>query len=143
MYVHQRAVLVGTQAFGQCTRTKPDGTVIRTLWGELAWQLAGPRAGALVAQSDESGHAPGADVLQALFDLAGPSLILIDEWVAFVRQLYGGADRLAVAGSFDANLTFAQNLIKRLWHIRRGCCWRPAFAQGLKWKWAAMAAKKR
>lgn len=106
----QRAVLVGTKLSANQARTKPDGTVVRTLWGELAWQLAGPEGFALVADSDRSGHAPGADVLQAVFDLAGDSLILIDEWVAFVRQLYGGADRDAIAGSFEANLTFAQNL---------------------------------
>lgn len=105
----QRAVLVGTKLSANEARTKPDGTVVRTLWGELAWQLAGPQGYALVANSDASGHAPGADVLQQVFDLAGPSLILIDEWVAFVRQLYR-ENREAVAGSFDANLTFAQTL---------------------------------
>ncbi len=105
----QRAVLVGTRLSANEERTKPDGTVVRTLWGELAWQLAGPEGYALVAKSDESGHAPGADVLQQLFDLAGPSLILIDEWVAFVRQLYGN-NNSALAGSFEANLTFAQTL---------------------------------
>jgi predicted AAA+ superfamily ATPase len=35
-------------------------------------------------------------------------LILIDEWVAFVRQLYGKTD--TPAGSFASNLTFAQSL---------------------------------
>ncbi|MCC6945442.1 MAG: DUF499 domain-containing protein, partial [Thermomicrobiales bacterium] len=106
----QRAVLVGTKLSANQARAKSDGTIVRTLWGELAWQLAGPDGYALVADSDQSGHAPGADVLQQVFDLAGDSLILIDEWVAFVRQLYGGADRDAIAGSFEANLTFAQNL---------------------------------
>ncbi|MCC6945870.1 MAG: DUF499 domain-containing protein, partial [Thermomicrobiales bacterium] len=105
----QRAVLVGTELSLDEVRTKDDGTVVRTLWGELAWQLAGPAGYALVARSDESGLPPGAGVLGQLFDLAGPSLILIDEWVALLRPLYQKRQEM-LAGSFDANLTFAQNL---------------------------------
>jgi len=109
LYV-QRAVLVGTKLSVNEPRTKPDGTVVRTLWGELAWQLAGTAGYRLVADSDRSGHSPGAQVLQEVFDLAGPSLILIDEWVAFVRHLYHTGDIPPAAGSFEANLTFAQTL---------------------------------
>ncbi len=105
----QRAVLVGTRLSADELHTKPDGTVVRTLWGELAWQLAGPAGYALVARSDESGLPPGAETLTRLFDMAGPSLILIDEWVAYLRPLYGDRQK-ALAGSFDANLTFAQTL---------------------------------
>src|SRR5918999_774675 len=36
-----RAVLVGTALSPGHTGTKPDGTVVRTLWGEMAWQLGG------------------------------------------------------------------------------------------------------
>jgi hypothetical protein len=34
--------------------TKPHGTVVRTLWGELAWQLGGPKAFARIAKDDEA-----------------------------------------------------------------------------------------
>jgi hypothetical protein len=47
-------------------------------------------------------------VLRDIFEAAAPCLVLIDEWVAYVRQLYGKAD--LTGGSFDANLTFAQAL---------------------------------
>ena len=40
----RRAVLVGTALSPGQARTKPDGTVVRTLWGELAWQLGGAEA---------------------------------------------------------------------------------------------------
>jgi hypothetical protein len=60
------------------------------------------------AEADQAGVSPGSDALRDLFEMFGPCLVLIDEWVAFVRQLYG-VDGLA-AGSFDANLTFAQSL---------------------------------
>ena len=80
---------------------------VHTLWGELAWQLGGPDGYALVAEADRTGTSPGS----ALVDLLrrySPCLILIDEWVAYARQLYG-VDGLP-AGSFDAQFTFAQAL---------------------------------
>src|SRR5439155_16207335 len=104
--------LVGTALNPATPRRKPDGIVTRTLWGELAWQLgeaAGDAAGAysLVADADASGVSPGSDTLRELFELFAPCLILVDEWLAFIRGLY----RVDVpAGGFDANLTFAQAL---------------------------------
>lgn len=104
----KRAVLVGTALSPGQTHTKPDGTVIHTLWGEMAHQLLGKDGYALVAEADRTGTSPGSDVLRELFTYAAPCLILIDEWVAYVRQLYGMFG--FTAGSFDANLTFAQAL---------------------------------
>jgi len=46
--------------------------------------------------------------LRELFTAAAPCLILIDEWVVFVRQLYTVHD--LPAGTFDANMSFAQSL---------------------------------
>ncbi|MGE3798899.1 MAG: DUF499 domain-containing protein, partial [Thermomicrobiales bacterium] len=106
----QRAVLVGTKLSVNEPRPKTETITTHTLWGELGWQLAGKDGYRLVEQSDTSGLAPGGDTLQELFELAGPSLILIDEWVAFVRQLYRTDDRPPAAGSFEANITFAQTL---------------------------------
>lgn len=101
----RRAVLVGTaMSPGQPSR-KVDGTVVNTLWGELAWQLGGAESYALVAESDIAGTNPG-EALIEVFKRAAPCLVLIDEWVAFVRQLYGKAN--LPAGDFEANLTFAQ-----------------------------------
>src|SRR3712207_8488988 len=37
----RRAVLVGTALSPGHTDRKPDGTAVRTLWGEMAWQLGG------------------------------------------------------------------------------------------------------
>jgi len=104
----QRAVLVGTELSPGQAHTKPDGTTVRTLWGDLAWQLMGKDGYALVAEADRLGVSPGSEVLRQLFAAASPCLILIDEWVAYMRQLYGVSD--LPAGSFDANLSFAQAL---------------------------------
>src|SRR6266700_4128984 len=104
----QRAVLVGTALSPGQAHTKPDGTVVRTLWGDLAWQLLGTDGYDLVAEADRQGVSPGSDVLRHLFAAASPCLILIDEWVAYMRQLYSVSG--LPAGSFDANLSFAQAL---------------------------------
>ena len=103
-----RAVLVGTALSPASPRRKPDGTVVNTLWGEMAWQLLGAEGYAIVAEADKARTNPGSDLLRELFRQAEPSLILIDEWVAYVRLLYGNDD--LPGGSFDANLTFAQSL---------------------------------
>ena len=105
----RRAVLVGTNLSPSEPREKEDGTQTRTLWGEMAWQLGGPDGYAVVARSDEQGLSPGSERLVALFSKTAPCIVLIDEWVAFIRQLYRLSEP-PPAGSFDANLTFVQSL---------------------------------
>ena len=102
-----RVVLVGNRISPGNPVTKPDGTVVRTLWGELAYQLGGAAAYARVAKDDEHATSPG-DVLRELLVDHGPCLILIDEWVAYARQLHDQSD--LPAGSFETQFTFAQAL---------------------------------
>src|SRR4051812_13417083 len=103
----QRVVLVGNKISPGNPSTKPDGTVVHTLWGELAWQLGGKKAFNRIAKDDEKATSPG-DVLRELFVEYGPCLILIDEWVAYARQLHDNSD--LPAGSFETMFTFAQAL---------------------------------
>ena len=103
-----RAVLVGTAFNPSKTDTKPDGTEVHTLWGELAWQLGGASGYAEIAESDKRQVPPGARALAALFEAHGPCLILLDEWVAYARNLVSQGD--LPAGTFDAQLSFAQQL---------------------------------
>jgi predicted AAA+ superfamily ATPase len=103
-----RAVLVGTSRGPQDVLSVEGGLKIRTTWGELAWQLGGAEAFAMVADCDERGIAPGSNLLEAIFKKCAPSLILIDEWVAYLRQVYK-VEGLP-SGSFDANLSFVQAL---------------------------------
>ncbi len=104
-----RAVIVGTLRGPSEPIFKEDGTVINTIWGDIAWQLGGRAGFDLVAAADRDGTAPGSRTLSELLKTTSPCLILIDEWVAFIRQLYRINERLP-AGNFDANLTFAQSL---------------------------------
>jgi predicted AAA+ superfamily ATPase len=100
-------VLVGNKISPGNPVTKSDGTVVRTLWGELAYQLGGKNAFARVKADDEKATNPG-DVLRELFKEYGPCLILIDEWVAYARQLHDQSD--LPAGGFETQFTFAQAL---------------------------------
>jgi hypothetical protein len=104
----KRAALVGTALSAAEVSRKSDGTVVRTLWGELAWQLGRQEGFALVAQSDAQGVSPGSELLKDLLDYYAPCVVLIDEWVAYFRGLYGVPG--LPAGSFETNLTFAQAL---------------------------------
>src|SRR5437867_2663574 len=103
----KRVVLVGNKISPGNPVTKADGTVVRTLWGELAYQLGGKKAYARIKADDEKATSPG-DVLRELFNELGPCLILIDEWVAYARQLHDQSD--LPAGSFETQFTFAQAL---------------------------------
>ena len=110
-----RVVLVGNRISPGNPVTKADGTVVRTLWGELAWQLGYAAGGDTEARrafdriraDDERATNPG-DALRTLLNDYGPSLILIDEWVAYARQLHQESD--LPAGSFETHFTFAQAL---------------------------------
>lgn len=87
---------------------KRGGQSIQTLWGELAWQLGGAEGFALVAQADATGTSPGKDVLRDLLDRYSPSVVLIDELVAYVRQF--PESQAISGGSYDSNLSFVQAL---------------------------------
>ncbi|MCY4460275.1 MAG: DUF499 domain-containing protein [Albidovulum sp.] len=103
-----RAVLVGTWRGPLDVISVRGGREIRTTWGEMAWQLGGADTYDMIAENDLKGIAPGSHILEEMFRKASPCLILIDEWVAYLRQVYK-VDGLP-SGSFDANLSFVQAL---------------------------------
>lgn len=100
-------VLVGTQISPGSPVKKPDGTVVSTLWGELAHQLGGREAFERLRADDERATNPGDKLRKLLVDY-GPCLILIDEWVSYARQLHD--DRDLPGGTFETQFTFAQAL---------------------------------
>ena len=61
-----RVVVIDGTAHAPGQPWKRDSQTIHTLWGELAWQLDGAEAYALVAKADATGTSPGKDVLRAL-----------------------------------------------------------------------------
>lgn len=104
--VVNRVAIVGNH-FSPSGVVKDDGTRVNTTWGELAWQLGGPEAYALVARADQDRTHPG-EALHALLQRYSPAVILIDEWVAYARSLVDRND--LAGGTFDDQFTFAQSL---------------------------------
>ena len=101
----RRAVIVGTKISPGKRHKKDDGTTINTIWGEMAWQLGGKEGYEMVKEADETSTNPG-DSLRELFNRYSPCIILIDEWVAYARQLH--QDVMLPAGTFETQFTFAQ-----------------------------------
>jgi predicted AAA+ superfamily ATPase len=107
----------GQQDFAGQPVDQADGTVVRTLWGELAWQLGGKQAYERIRKDDEHATSPG-DALRELFNEYGPCLILVDEWVAYARQLHD--QRRPAGGGFETQFSFAQALTESA-KLARNC----------------------
>ena len=107
-----RAVIVGTARSPVEPIRTDNGLCINTLWGDMAWQLGGKIGYDLVAESDRAGVSPGRSTLAKLFAQCSPCLILIDEWVAYLRQIYKVDG--CPSGSFDANITFVQSVTEEV-----------------------------
>lgn len=106
-----RAVLVGQTISPATPEPVAKGIQLHTLWGRIAYQLAGAAGYELVRADDENGTVPSRKALKGVFHLAGPSVVLIDEWVAYARQLRrGGEGERLAGGDFETQSTFAQAL---------------------------------
>lgn len=81
---------------------------INTIWGHLAYQLLGAEGYDRVADSDKTGTAPGKEIMVELLKAAAPCVILLDELVAFFRQLDDSKE--LTAGKFGSNISFIQIL---------------------------------
>lgn len=102
----RRVTIVGNHFSASTGSHKPDGTHVRTMWGEIAWQLGGRAAYDSIAESDRTSTNP-ADALTELIAAYAPCLILVDEWVSYARELLQPD---LVGGSFESQFGFAQTL---------------------------------
>lgn len=105
----KRAVLVGNKISPSSPSVKPNGLTIRTLWGELAYQLGGKKAFEKIREFDKKGNSPGEKKLRDLLASCGPCLVLVDEWVAYVRQLYDQKD--LAGGTCESQFVFVKDLL--------------------------------
>ena len=81
------AVFVGTEFDPLSGRGGDDGTPSRkTPWGEIAYQLGGEPALAILAEHEKQLTAPGGDVIRAFLPKDKPVLILMDELMNFVTR---------------------------------------------------------
>ena len=81
------SVLVGTYlSITDADKTK-QGDPLNTLWGRMADQLGGQDAYDFIRDAATKGISPGGKQLDELFEHVGPTVILIDELVAYVRNV--------------------------------------------------------
>jgi hypothetical protein len=81
------AAFVGTEFDPIAGRGGLDGTPVRkTPWGEIAFQLGGANALAILAEHEHQMVAPGGDVIRAFLPKDKPVLILMDELMNFVSR---------------------------------------------------------
>jgi predicted AAA+ superfamily ATPase len=82
---------------------------VRTLWGELAWQLGGAEGYALVKDADATGTSPGKEVLRdAARTYSRRASSSSTSWSPIVRQFPRG--KVLSGGTYDSNLSFVQAL---------------------------------
>lgn len=98
----QLAAFVGSSKGTDVSLTLKEGPKLRTLWGYLAWRIAGEPGLKLVAEAEAARTNPGSELMVEVFRLAGPSVILLDELVMFARQFDDAR--------FEAFLSFIQSL---------------------------------
>ena len=83
------SVLVGTYLSTTDADETRQGDPLNTLWGMMADQLGGQDAYDIIGKAAREGSAPGGNQLDRLFERVGPSVILIDELVAYARNVQG------------------------------------------------------
>ncbi|MBY5960245.1 DUF499 domain-containing protein [Membranicola marinus] len=110
------AIAVFTNTTKDPTQGRQVGDVhIRTLWGELAWQLGGPKMYEKIRANDESRTAPKGLFVEILQE-ASPALILIDELADYCVPASG----VQVGGSTlsDQTISFMQELTEAIAKVK-------------------------
>lgn len=103
------AVFVGTSKGTDVSLILKDGPKVHTLWGYLGWRLAGEAGLKIMAEAEAARTNPASELLVELFKLSGPCVILLDELVAYARQL--PEDRFEAFLSFIQSLTEAAKMV--------------------------------
>lgn len=107
------AVLDGVELLDLASKPRQRGAcTVKTLWGELAWQLGGETGYQRVRESDETGTAPGKGILSELLTAHAPCIILMDELVRYVSQFEEG--NVLSGGTYDTQLSFVQALTEAI-----------------------------
>ncbi len=83
-------VFVGTAAgANQPIVVNGGARSVKSLWGKIAYDLGGWKTYETIKESDEKRTNPGSEAMIAILKQASPCLILVDEVVAYARNLEG------------------------------------------------------
>lgn len=82
-------------------------TTIRTIWGDLAWQLGGKEAYEIIRKNDEQRTAPKG-LFEKVLQLTKPALILIDELADYCVS--ASAQHVGASNLSDQTISFMQEL---------------------------------
>ena len=114
------SVFVGTEFDSLTGRGGDDGTPLRkTPWGEMAWQLGGEAALAMVAEHERTMTAPAGDVIRKILPKDRPSLILMDELLTYISrnrrsglgvQLYDFLQSLSETARGESNVVLVASI---------------------------------
>jgi hypothetical protein len=94
----------------QCSSVRRSALARQTLWGYIAWRIAGDGGFKLVAEAEAARTSPGSELMVEVFKLAGPSVMLLDEQTNVRRQL-DDDDRFETLLSFIQSLTEAATMV--------------------------------
>lgn len=72
---------------------KKEGMTVRTLWGEMAYQLGGAKLYGLVKEHDQQLVAPGKQRMRQVLEQASPCLVILDEVLEYMVRAQGVEDK--------------------------------------------------
>lgn len=92
-------------------RKTDDGIHIRTIWGEIAYQLGGKEAYEIIRKNDEEMISPGGQ-FKKILHTRKPSLILIDELADYCVK--ASAKQVGSSSLADQTISFMQELTEAI-----------------------------
>ncbi|MCL1629488.1 DUF499 domain-containing protein [Roseibaca sp. V10] len=88
-----RVVITGGVSHPRVVGDALDDFEIKTLWGEIAWQIGGREAYEIVADHDRTGTPPPSNLLMNVLSDHSPCLILVDGWLSYLNHVGQASER--------------------------------------------------
>jgi predicted AAA+ superfamily ATPase len=111
------AVIVGTH-LNPLEGNRRNGLTVQTLWGEIAYQLAGEAGYKEFEQNDTDRIAPGKEKLRLFLESCEPFILLFDEVLEYITKARGVEYHGTNLGS--QTFAFLQELSETVSSLRRG-----------------------
>lgn len=111
------AVVVGTH-LNPAEGNSRDGTIVRTLWGEVAFQLGDKEGYKFFEKTDKDMIAPGKEKLREFLEKQQPFILLFDEVLEYITKARGVDYRETNLGS--QTFAFFQELTETVSSLKNG-----------------------